>query len=70
MLKRIEKDVIVEKLGTVKRFVGDRAKEVKSFVDHEPYAALTIVGLSALVIFEAIVIGAADEVIGDLGGWD
>ena len=70
MLKRIEKTVMGNKINGVKRMMVGQVDYVQGFISDHPIATGFIIGMTVLAVFEAKVIDAADEVIGNLGGWD
>ena len=69
-IKNIWEQAIRNKVKVTKQLVGSKVDYMKDFTNDHPYVTGVLIGLVGLVIFEGIVIDAADEVIGDLGGWD
>ena len=70
MLNKIEKTVMGNKINGVKRMMVGQVDYVQGFISDHPIATGFIIGMTVLAAFEAKVIDAADEVIGELGGWD
>ena len=70
MLSKIEKTVMGNKINGVKRMMVGQVDYVQGFISDHPIVTGFIIGMTVLAVFEAKVIDAADEVIGDLGGWD
>lgn len=69
-LTTTEKLMIIDRFDEAKRLVKNKALEVKDFIHDHPTATGFIIGMTVIAVFEAKLIDAADEVIGDLGGWD
>ena len=69
-LTTTEKLMIIDRFDEAKRLVKNKALEVKDFIHDHHTATGIIMGLAIVAIVEMKVIDAADEVIGDLGGWD
>ena len=70
MLNKIEKTVMGNTINGVKRMMVGQVDYVQGFIRDHPMATGFIIGMTVFAAFEAKVIDAADEVIGDLGGWD
>ena len=70
MENKIVKTVMGNKINGVKRMMVGQVDYVRGFISDHPIATGFIIGMTVLAVFEAKVIDAADEVIGELGGWD
>ena len=70
MKNKIVKTVMGNKINGVKRMMVGQVAYVQGFISDHPIATGFIIGMTVLAVFEAKVIDAADEVIGELGGWD
>ena len=70
MKNKIVKTVMGNKINGVKRMIVGQVDYVQGFISDHPFVTGFIIGMTVLAVFEAKVIDAADEVIGELGGWD
>ena len=69
-IKNVWKHAISNKVNVAKQLVGGKVDYMKDFTNDHPYVTGVLIGLVGLVVLQTKVIDAADEVIGELGGWD
>ena len=69
-IKNIWEHAIRNRVNVTKKLVGGKVDYMKDFTNDHPYVTGVLFGLVGLVVLQTKIIDAADEVIGDLGGWD
>ena len=69
-IKTIWKHTIDGKVSGAKQLVEGKIEYMKDFTNDHPYVTGALIALVGFVILESKVIDAADEYIGELGGWD
>ena len=69
-IKNIWEHAIRNRVNVTKKLVGGKVDYMKDFVNDHPSVTGALIVLVGVVILETKLIDAADEVIGDLGGWD